>query len=143
MRKKGESITSEIACPDIQKDGIRIDNIDVLNAVKMEINRQDIEQWPDIPIQKLWKKPFPYHVLIFIVPAIVENGSQPSVLNEELRKVLMNVEHYGIIPVFMVDSETWIDTKRSSDVAYLQNIQQKKVIKVSNVGCDNEELLDI
>lgn len=143
LRQKEIFVTTEMNRTDIRKESACIENVDTLNAIKMEINRPDIEQQPDIPIQELWEKLLPYHVLIFIVPRVVESGAQPSVLNDELKKVLMNADHYGIIPVFLVASDTWKDTKRSSDAAYLHNIQKKSVISILNVGKENEKLLDI
>ena len=143
LKQKGESVTVEMGRSDIQEGGSRIDNVDMLNAVKMEINKQDIDQQPDMAIQDMWEKLSPYTVVIFIVPGVIDNGAQPSILNDELKKALMNIDHYGIIPVFLVDSETWEDSKRSSDVAYLRNIQNKEVFKVENAGRDNGKLLDI
>ncbi len=143
LKQNGEGVTVEMGRSDIQKEGIKIDNVDMLNAVKMSINKKYIDQQPDMEIQHMWKKLSPYTVVIFIVPEVIDNGAQPSILNDEIKKALMNTEHYGIIPVFLVDSETWEDSKRSSDVAYLRNIQNKEVFKVENAGRDNGKLLDI
>lgn len=140
LSSKMDSVAA--AMMSIGTEGERIDNIDILNAKKMDINKADIEKHPNIAIQDLWEKLIPYHVLIFIVPEVMENGAQPSVLNDDLKKALMNSEHYGIIPVFIIAKETWENSKGSSDSAYLHNIQNKSVVTLYNVGKDKGELLD-
>lgn len=140
LSNKMESVVAEMSR--IGTEGELIDNVDILNGKKMAINKTDIEQHPNIAIQELWEELIPYHILIFIVPEVIENGGQPSVLNDDLKKVLMNSEHYGIIPVFIIAKETWKNTKGSSDVAYLHNIPNKSVMTIYNVGKDKGELLD-
>ena len=143
LQQKEISVSSAMNQPDIRESGKQIDSVDDLNAIKMAINEPDIIQQPNMPISDLWEKPLPYNIIIFIVPNIIGSGSQPSVLNDELKRILMNVSHYGIIPVFLVSSNTWDDIKNSSDVAYLHNVQNKSIIRISHVGKNNEESLDI
>lgn len=143
LQQKEISVSSAMNQPDIRESGKQIDSVDDLNAIKMEINEPDIMQQPNMPINDLWEKPVPYNIIIFIVPNIIGSGSQPSVLNDELKRILMNVKHYGIIPVFLVSSSTWDDIKNSSDVVYLHNVQNKSIIRISHVGKNNEESIDI
>lgn len=134
-----------IITSDVEDKGIRINNFDELNDVRMKNknNLKDIAEQEDIAIADLWERPYPYNFIIFVVPRVNENGSQPSLLNDEFKSVLMNIQHYGIIPIFIVSCATWKDIKRSPDVAYLHSIQDKKVFNVYNVGKANEAKLDI
>lgn len=140
LRKRENIITS-----DIEEKGIRIDSFDKLNDIKInnKNNLKDIAEQPDIAIADLWERPYPYNFIIFIVPNVNENGSQPSILSDEFKSVLMNIRYYGIVPVFMISDATWRDTKRSSDAAYLQDVSDKKVFYVNGVGRNNASKLDI
>lgn len=130
---------------DIRKKGVRINSFDELNNIKMgnDRNIKDIAIRPNIPIDELWEKPRPYSFIIFIVPNVNEDGGKPSVLSDQIKNVLMNVKLYGIVPIFLISSNTWNNVKESADAAYLQNVKDKTVFLVKGVGRDNASKLDI
>lgn len=130
---------------DIRKKGVRINSFDELNNIKMgnDRNIKDIAIRPNIPIDELWEKPRPYSFIIFIVSNVNEDGGKPSVLSDQIKNVLMNVKLYGIVPIFLISSNTWNNVKESADAAYLQNVKDKTVFLVKGVGRDNASKLDI
>lgn len=143
LKKRGEVISGEMSAVHIQEWGRKVDNVDKLNAVKAEINKPEILQEPDIPVRSLIEAFIPYKILIFIVPDVNYDGSQPSVLNEDLRRILNNTELYGIVPVFFISHNTWVDTKKSSDTVYLHALSNKIIYRVKNIGSIDEKQLDL
>lgn len=143
LSDKIRMVTDEMNRSDIRRIGGDVNNIISLNECKMDMNKEDIEKEPQIPIYDLQEQVVPYNVIIFVIPFASTNGSQPSIMNEEIKQVLMNCENYGIIPIFLVDSITWSDEKNSADVAYLNSINTKSVWQIRNVGKDKKKQLDV
>lgn len=138
-----KGITMDLNRSDLRGDGVHMTDLESLNQRKMQINKPDIERVPDLPASRLVEPIRRYSLIFFIVPPATSSGMQLSVLSEELKRIMVNSARYGIIPVFLVDSETLTDVKNSEDAAYLGDVQNKSVWHIQNVGKDRGELLDI
>ena len=153
LNGKIREIVSGISRTEIQKASgstRKVENLDDLNRCKMQINRENMTLYPDLfpdeehaKLSDLTERPIEYSVAFFIVPNSISGSMRPSVLSEDLKRILMNAARYGIIPVFLVDFDTWNDSQSSEDVTYLHAIREKSLWHIRSAGSKKEKLLDI
>lgn len=144
MIKRGPSLYSQAEELHITENLGDLGNIDDFNKATMLIGEEEILE--DRPVEGedgLLEKPVKYSFIIFIIPSALQKTAGKSILTEELKKCLTSCTRGGIVPIFLVDSNNWEHPEMSDDISWIRGLREKMIWKISNVGKDRRELLEI